>query len=70
VEGYPLAEEEGHFVFQPIRKHPAWLNRAIGLIAKGKTRKEAAHAVGVSRQTLHNAIKTLPDWSGVKVPAR
>lgn len=53
-------------MFQPIRRKPSWLNRAATLIARGKTRTEAARAVGVSRQTLHNALKTLPDWSNVR----
>jgi len=67
---YPFAEEEGHFLFQPIRKKPVWFNRAVGLLRAGKSRAETARAVGVSRQTLHNALKTLPDWSGVRVPSR
>lgn len=63
---YPFAEEEGLRLFQPIRRQPKWFNRAVGLLSTGKSRAEVARAVGVSRQTLHNAIKTLPDWSSVR----
>lgn len=57
-------------MFQPIKRQPKWFNRAVGLLSQGKSREEVARAVGVSRQTLHNALKTLPDWSGVRVPSR
>lgn len=53
-------------MYKPVRRQPKWFNRAVGLIARGKTRAEAAEAVGISRRTLQNALATLPDWSNVR----
>ena len=50
----------------PTRKKPEWLDRAVGAIASGKSRVEAARIAGVSRQQLYNVLKTLPDWSNVR----
>ncbi len=55
---------------RPTRKQPEWLNRALALMAEGKSKPEAAVLVGVGKRQLNNVLKTLPDWSGVKVPAR
>lgn len=53
-------------MFQPVRRKPKWLGRALAAMRDGKSRAEAAAIAGVSRQTLHNVLRTLPDWSGVR----
>ena len=50
----------------PTRKNPEWLDRAAGALLEGKTKVEAARIAGVTRQQLHNVLKTLPDISGVR----
>lgn len=50
----------------PARKKPDWLDRAVAALLDGKTKVEAARAAGVTRQQLHNVLKTLPDISAVR----
>lgn len=49
----------------PARKKPDWLDRAVAALLDGKTKVEAARIAGVTRQQLHNVLKTLPDISNV-----
>lgn len=51
---------------RPVRQQPPWLNRAIGAIAQGKSKAEAARIAGVSPRMLFHVLATLPDWSGVR----
>lgn len=55
---------------QPVRRQPPWLNRAISAMADGKSKAEAARIAGVSPRMLFHVLRTLPDWSGVRVPSR
>lgn len=55
---------------KPVRQQPAWLNRAVAAIAEGKSKAEAARIAGVSPRMLFHVLRTLPDWSGVRVPSR
>lgn len=55
---------------RPTKRQPEWLDRAIAGLRRGKSRVQAAREAGVTYQQLNNVLRTLPDWSGVRVPSR